>query len=81
MCEVQPLLGLLPEAIRCYGRPWEEMLVCHKAWCARLAWFLKCIGVLICEEMDMCNPPRVTAYMRTRTHVRTEKPQTPHKPG
>jgi hypothetical protein len=28
---------------------------CHKAWCARLAWFLKCIGVLSCEEMDMCN--------------------------
>jgi hypothetical protein len=30
---------------------------CHKAWCARLAWFLKCHGVLRCEEMDMCNPP------------------------
>jgi hypothetical protein len=26
----------------------------HKAWCARLAWFLKFIGVLSCEEMDMC---------------------------
>jgi hypothetical protein len=24
---------------------------------ARLAWFLKCIGVLSCEEMDVCNPP------------------------
>jgi hypothetical protein len=30
---------------------------CHKAWYARLAWFLECIGVLSCEEMDMCNPP------------------------
>jgi hypothetical protein len=30
---------------------------CHKAWCARLAWFLECLGVLSCEEMDMCNPP------------------------
>jgi hypothetical protein len=28
-----------------------------KAWCARLAWFLKCIGVLSGEEMDICNPP------------------------
>jgi hypothetical protein len=27
------------------------------AWCAQLAWFLKCIGVLSCEEIDMCNPP------------------------
>jgi hypothetical protein len=30
---------------------------CHKAWYARLARFLKCIGVLSCEEMDMCNLP------------------------
>jgi hypothetical protein len=30
---------------------------CHKAWCARLAGFLKCVGVLSCEAMDMCNPP------------------------
>jgi hypothetical protein len=30
---------------------------CHKAWCARLAWFLKCVGVPSCEEVDMCNPP------------------------
>jgi hypothetical protein len=29
----------------------------HKAWCARLAWFHKCIGVLSFEEMDVCNPP------------------------
>jgi hypothetical protein len=29
---------------------------CDKAWCAQ-AWFLKCIGVLSCEEMDMSNPP------------------------
>jgi hypothetical protein len=43
---------------------WEAMRAnvklskdCHKAWCAQLAWFLKCIGVLSCEEMDMCNPP------------------------
>jgi hypothetical protein len=43
---------------------WEAMRAivelstdCHKAWCARLAWFLRCIGVLSCEEMDMCNPP------------------------
>jgi hypothetical protein len=28
---------------------------CHKAWCARLAWFLECIGVLSSE--DICNPP------------------------
>jgi hypothetical protein len=48
------------------GNPllWEAMRAnvelskdCHKAWCARLAWFLKCIGVLICEEMDMRNLP------------------------
>jgi hypothetical protein len=48
------------------GNPllWEAMranvelsMDCHKAWCAWLAWFLKCIGVLSCEEMDMCNPP------------------------
>jgi hypothetical protein len=30
---------------------------CHKAWCARPAWFLKCIVVLRCEEINMCNPP------------------------
>jgi hypothetical protein len=28
-----------------------------QAWCTGLAWFLKCIGVLSCEELDMCNPP------------------------
>jgi hypothetical protein len=48
------------------GNPllWEAMRAnvelskdCHKAWCARLAWFLKCIGVLSCDGMDMCNPP------------------------
>jgi hypothetical protein len=48
------------------GNPllWEAMRAnvdlskdCHKAWCARLAWFLKCIGVLCSDEMDMCNPP------------------------
>jgi hypothetical protein len=48
------------------GNPllWEAMRAnvelskdCHKAWCAKLAWFLKCIGVLICEKMDMCSPP------------------------
>jgi hypothetical protein len=30
---------------------------CHKAWRARLACFVKCIGVLSCEEMDMCSLP------------------------
>jgi hypothetical protein len=33
----------------------------HKAWRARLAWFLKFIGVLRCEEMDKCNPPDLVA--------------------
>jgi hypothetical protein len=31
----------------------------HKAWCARLAWFLKCIGALSCGEVEMCNPPNM----------------------
>jgi hypothetical protein len=48
------------------GNPlfWEAMRAnaelskdCHKAWCARPAWFLKWNGVLGCKEMDMCNPP------------------------
>jgi hypothetical protein len=29
---------------------------------SRLAWFLKCIGVLSCEEMDMCNPPDMVGH-------------------
>jgi hypothetical protein len=29
---------------------------CHKAWCARLAWFLKCISVLSCEEICATRP-------------------------
>jgi hypothetical protein len=32
---------------------------CHKAWCARLAWFLKCSGILSCEEMDISNQPEL----------------------
>jgi hypothetical protein len=43
---------------------WEAMRAnvelskdCHKAWCARLAWFLKCVGALSCEKTDMCTPP------------------------
>jgi hypothetical protein len=47
------------------GNPllWEAMRAnvelsrdCHKAWCARLAWFLKCIGVLSCEETCATRP-------------------------
>jgi hypothetical protein len=33
------------------------MWSCHKAWCARVAWFLKYIGVLNREGDGMCNPP------------------------
>jgi hypothetical protein len=32
---------------------WKE---CHKAWCAWLAWFLKCIVVLSYEGIDTCIP-------------------------
>jgi hypothetical protein len=48
------------------GNPllWEAMRVivelsmgCQKVWCARPAWFLKCIGALSREEIDICNLP------------------------
>jgi hypothetical protein len=41
---------------------------CHKAWCARLDWILKCIGVLRCEEMDMCNPPDLNMVAQAVLH-------------
>jgi hypothetical protein len=54
---------------------WEAMRAnvelskdCHKAWCARLAWFLKCVGVLSCEVMDMCNPPDLDMVAQTVLH-------------
>jgi hypothetical protein len=54
---------------------WEAMRAnvelskdCHKAWCARLAWYLKCIGVLSCEEMDMCNPPDLDMVAQAVLH-------------
>jgi hypothetical protein len=41
---------------------------CHMAWCARLAWFLKCIGVLSREEMDICNPPALDIVAHAVLH-------------
>jgi hypothetical protein len=40
---------------------------CHKAWCARLAWFLKCIGILSCKA-DMCNPPDLDMVAQVVLH-------------
>jgi hypothetical protein len=54
---------------------WEAMRAivelsrdCHKAWCARLAWFLKCIGVLRCDEMYMCNSPDLDMVAQAVLH-------------
>jgi hypothetical protein len=41
---------------------------CHKACCARLAWFLKCIGVLSCEEMDIYSPPDLDMVAQAVLH-------------
>jgi hypothetical protein len=41
---------------------------CHKAWWARLAWFLKCIGVLSCGEMDKCSPPDLDMVAQAVLH-------------
>jgi hypothetical protein len=72
LAESMRSLPLLPEAIRCYGRLCEQLWSCRTnvtklaivevvlgltPTSARLAQFLKCIGVLGCEEMDMCIPP------------------------
>jgi hypothetical protein len=54
---------------------WEAMRAnmelskdCRKAWCARLGWFLQCIGVLSCEAMDMCNLPDVDMVTQAVLH-------------
>jgi hypothetical protein len=41
---------------------------CHKAWCARLAWFLKCIGVLGCEAMEMYSLPDLDMVAQAILH-------------
>jgi hypothetical protein len=64
-CSASRGIPLLCEAMRANVELSKD---CHKAWCARLAWFLKCIGVLSCEEMDMCNPPDLDMVAQAVLH-------------
>jgi hypothetical protein len=59
------------------GNPllWEAMRAnvelsrdCYKAWCAWLAWFLKCIFELSCEEMVNFNPPDLDMVAQAVLH-------------